>query len=152
MGNCYAMDESQLFTQLLSSLQETLSFVQNLQDSINSDQVNMCEIKHQWQTAIAHVKFPQAQKEQIEGQLDAIVENLSRYYFNKSLEVYLYKQAIVSKGTDAQLLLKASIEDMMTLKTENAKLKENIDGKCFEQRYCTTQLQSIQSEPKYNLV
>jgi len=60
----------------------------------------------------------------------------------------------VSKGTDAQLLLKASIEDMMTLKTENAKLKESIDiEKCFEQRYCnTTQIQSIQSEPKYNLV
>ena len=45
----------------------------------------------------------------------------------------LYKHAIVSKGTDAQLLLKASIEDMMLLKSENEKLKEEFgNNKQFE--------------------
>ena len=51
--------------------------------------------------------------------MNATVENLSRSYVNKALEMSLYKQAIVSKGTDAQLMLKASIEDMIALKTEN---------------------------------
>ncbi len=55
------------------------------------------------------------------------------------MEMSLYKHAIVSKGSDAQQLLKASIEDMMVLKSENEKLKEEFIGnnKQFEQRYCS---------------
>ena len=44
----------------------------------------------------------------------------------------MYKQAIVSKGSDAQLMLKASIDDLMALKTENAKLREAVESKKFE--------------------
>ena len=50
----------------------------------------------------------------------------------------MYKQAIASKGSDAQLMLKASIDDLMALKAENAKLKEAVDSKKFEQRYCAS--------------
>lgn len=43
-----------------------------------------------------------------------------------------------AKGSDAQLLLKSSIDDMMVLREENAKLKEKLESKGFEARYCTT--------------
>lgn len=88
---------------MLSSLQETQSFVQNLQESLvqQADQVNVCEIKQAWQQAIAKVDFPKDSAHEVEAQLDAIVENLSRAYVNKVLEMSLYKQAIAVKGTDA---------------------------------------------------
>jgi len=60
------------------------------------------------------------------------IENLSRMYMNKSLELSMYKQAIVSKGNDAQLMLKASIDDLMILKSENAKLREAAENRKFE--------------------
>ena len=57
----------------------------------------------------------------------------------KQLEVALYKQAVSAKGSDAQQMLKASIEDMVTLRTENTKLREALDSQNFEQRYCAAQ-------------
>ena len=33
-------------------------------------------------------------------------------------------------------MLKASIDDLMSMKMENAKLKEALDGKNFEKIYC----------------
>ena len=60
------------------------------------------------------------------------LESLSRMYTNKCLELAMYKQAIVSKGSDAQLMLKASIDDLMALKSENAKLREAVESKRFE--------------------
>ena len=53
-------------------------------------------------------------------------------FTNKCLELAMYKQAIVSKGSDAQLMLKASIDDLMALKTENVKLRETVESKKFE--------------------
>jgi len=130
---------------MLSSLSETLSFVQNLQESLTQDEINMCEVRQSWRSALDTLE---AHREAAEGQLNAIVEGLSRSYVNKVVEVSLYKQAIVSKGNDAQRLLKASIDDMMNLKTENARLKDFADTKTFQQRYCTTQVQSVDTDYK----
>ena len=35
-------------------------------------------------------------------------------------------------------MLKASIDDMVALKSENARLKEEAEGKRFELQYCAT--------------
>ena len=44
----------------------------------------------------------------------------------------------MSKGSDAQLMLKASIDDLMALKTENAKLREAVESNKFEKMYCAS--------------
>ena len=82
--------------------------------------------------------------------MSGVIEHLSRLYVNKDFELSMYKQAISSKGNDAQLLLKASIKDMIALRTENAKLHEAVDGKKFEARYCTQQMVSTQSNDKHD--
>lgn len=48
---------------------------------------------------------------------------------NKVLEVSLYKQAIAVRGSDAQQMLKSSIDEVIALRAENARLA---DGKAFE--------------------
>ena len=102
----------------------------------------MCEVKQNWQSILSQIKFEKNQKEDATGQLSGVVEHLSRMFTNKALQMEMYKQAIVAKGTDAQLMLKASVDDLMALKTENKILKEALDGKKFEQVYCGTHQQS----------
>ena len=106
---------------MLATLQETLTFVQNLKESINTDHlVNMCEIKQTWQDLITKANLTESQqKDQVAESLSSVVEQLSRMYVNTQLEMSLYKQAISSRGSDAQMMLKASIEDMLALKAEN---------------------------------
>jgi len=45
MASLTNQDETQLLTSILSALQEILSFMQNLQEGIDVDRPNMCEIK-----------------------------------------------------------------------------------------------------------
>ena len=143
MSSLTNLDDSQLLTQMLASLQVTLSFVQNLQDGINADEEsNMCEVKQNWQSILSQIEFPENQKEEATCQLSSTVENLSRMFANKALEMAMYKQAIVAKGSDAQNMMKASIDDLMTLKTENKNLRDVLEGKKFEQVYCGTHQQS----------
>ena len=59
MSNLTNLDESQLLTKMLASLQVTLSFVQNLQEGIQvEEQINMCEIRQTWQTVLSQVQMP----------------------------------------------------------------------------------------------
>ena len=64
MATVYSMEEPMLMTSLLASLQETLTFVQNWQESLASDdnQMNMCEIKHTWQRAVSDLSAMMGQK------------------------------------------------------------------------------------------
>ena len=64
MATVYSMEEPMLMTSLLASLQETLTFVQNWQESLTSDdnQMNMCEIKHTWQGAVSDLSAIMGQK------------------------------------------------------------------------------------------
>ena len=88
---------------MLATLQETLTFVQNLKESINTDHLfNMCEIKQTWQDLITKANLTESQqKDQVAESLSSVVEQLSRMYVNTQLEMSLYKQAISSRGSDA---------------------------------------------------
>ena len=57
---------------------------------------------------------------------------------------------MVAKGTDAQQMLKASIDDIIRLKAENTKLKDLSEVRNFEQRYCTLQQPSVESSARHN--
>ena len=78
---------------MLATLQETLTFVQNLKESINTDHlVNMCEIKQTWQDLITKANLTESQqKDQVAESLSSVVEQLSRMYVNTQLEMSLYK-------------------------------------------------------------
>lgn len=106
------------------------------------DQSNVCEIKQTWQSILSSIQLNQLTSHEdiaeVTKRLSEPIENLSRMYVNKCLELSMYKQAIVSKGNDAQLMLKASIDDLMLLKSENARLREATENKIFEQRYCSS--------------
>lgn len=48
-------------------------------------------------------------------------------------------------------MLKANIDEMYTLKAENTRLKDLVDGKAFEQRYCSElQQPSVDSTSRTN--
>ena len=65
-------------------------------------------------------------KQYLMNDLLSIIDHLSTQYTNKQVEVELYKQAMCSEGKDAQMLLKASIEDMLVLRIENQKLDNKL--------------------------
>ena len=75
----------------------------------------------------------------IRHSLESVIDLLCQAIYSKKFEVELYKQAVVAKGTDAQQMLKASVDDIIRLKTENARLKDVSEVRNFEQRYCTLQ-------------
>ena len=96
----------------------------------------MCEFKQILQKNLDKIEIPDEQREEVNKQIRNVVEDLSSKLVNKTLELSMYRHAIASKGSDAQLMLKASIDDLMALKLENNKLRDQIDGKNFEKTYC----------------
>ena len=88
---------------MLASLQETLSFVQNMQESLTcandaNSAFDVAELKQSWQEALDRIDLP----EEIKGQASTLVDHLCRKFVNKVLEVSLYRQAIDARGNDAQ--------------------------------------------------
>ena len=51
---------------------------------------------------IDKVRLPVDQKDEVVKEMRGVVENLSSMFVNKTLELAMYRQAIVSKGSDAQ--------------------------------------------------